>query len=147
MRFMALESRTSPPLEASTTAAIADHSSSDFMLLLAARHTCFPRLRRSKGRPARDPAHAAAYQQNAQPACWRDVLMKKGPSQDSYQDVTHGRGGQNVTEISPGKRGQVGRKESHQAGDPNQHPGIGECGYHMQRMMEIDRSKVIHASF
>src|SRR5262249_16703052 len=44
MRFMALESRTSPPLEANTIMKMAAHSSSDFMLLLARAQTGFTRF-------------------------------------------------------------------------------------------------------
>src|SRR5262249_11726094 len=62
MRFMALESRTSPPLERRTISKIALHSSSDLMLPLASAQAGFPRLWLSQGWAARNPAYAAANQ-------------------------------------------------------------------------------------
>src|SRR5215469_13597648 len=66
MRFMALERRTSPALEARTIAAIAPQVSSDLMLLLPPSPWRFYRLRCGQSRPTGDPAHAAADQQNPQ---------------------------------------------------------------------------------
>src|SRR5262249_42904496 len=77
MRFMALESRTSPPLEANTITKMATHSSSDFMLLLARAQTGFKRFGFGDLRAARYPADAAADQQDSQPAQWCDILVEK----------------------------------------------------------------------
>src|SRR5262249_15042807 len=67
IRFIALDVRTSPPLEASTITAIAIQSPSHFMLLLL--HGCrgFPRMLR-QCRTSRYPAYSTTDQQYSQPA-------------------------------------------------------------------------------
>src|SRR5205807_6963874 len=79
MRFMALESRTSPALEAKTIMPIALHSLSGFMLLpWLTQHLLVVLsslgLRLSQSRAAGHPAYAATDEQNADPAKSRYIL-------------------------------------------------------------------------
>src|SRR5260370_2278970 len=67
IRFMALESKTSPPLEPSTIMKMAVQSSSDFIVLLARMQAGFPGRGVGEIRTARDPAHAAPNPQDPPP--------------------------------------------------------------------------------
>src|SRR5258708_37022532 len=127
---MALESRTSPALDESTMTTIADHSSSDLMLLLGfAQYLWFD----SAGfggtalgnlRTARDPPYAATDQNDSCPAIGRNVLMQKKMGEYCYQQVSHGGRAQHVTQVGPLERGQVSPKKTNQECDSSHHPGI-----------------------
>src|SRR5262249_3142324 len=101
IRFMALESRTSPPLEANTIMKMAAHSSSDFMLLLARAQTGFTRFGLGDLRTARHPADAAADQQDSQPTQWRDIFVEKVSSEESDEDVAQRGCRQDITQVGP----------------------------------------------
>src|SRR5579864_4117165 len=68
IRFIAAESSTSPPLEPSTIRAIADQSSSDFMLLLGRARARFLPLGSRQCRTASDPAYSTTDQRDPEPA-------------------------------------------------------------------------------
>src|SRR5262245_42219331 len=118
MRFMAAESRTSPLLEASTIMAMANQSSSDFMLLLAGANARFPLLGRRQSWSTRDPAHAATDEQHSQPAQRRDVFVQEILSDQGHHHVTERGRGQDIAQVSPGERRKVGDEKCHQADDP-----------------------------
>src|SRR5262249_32871328 len=146
MRFIALESRTSPPLEANTITKMAAQSSSDFMLLLARAQTGFEWFGLGDLRAARHPADATADQQDSQPAQRRDVLVEKVSSEESDQDVSQGGCRQHITKVGPRESREVRSKECDQAGDSDQHPGIAQRGDHMPGVTNIDGSKGVHAA-
>src|SRR5262249_40515211 len=103
IRFIALDVRTSPPLEASTITAIAIHSSSHFMLLLL--HCCrrFSRML-CQCRTSCYPASSTTDQQHSQPAEQGDVFVKKKLGNECDKHVAEGRGWQYVAQVSKGKR-------------------------------------------
>src|SRR5258708_3131213 len=133
MRFIALESRTSPALEVSTITAIADHSSSDLMLLLSlAQHWGTSGTALGDFRTACNPSYAATDQNDSQPAIGRHVLMQKKMGQHGHQQISHGGRRQHVTQVSPGERGQIGRKKTNQECDSSKYPRITQRADHVQ---------------
>src|SRR5258707_6290366 len=115
MRFMALESRTSPALEASTIAAMALHSSSDFMLLLRPLGMGLARAAGRQSGAAGYPTNPTTNQQDSQPAQRGNVLMQKVFSNQGDEHVPQRGGWQNIRQIGPGKGGQIGSEEGGQA--------------------------------
>src|SRR5947209_4762797 len=89
MRFMALESSTSPALEASTIMAMALQSSSDFMLSSGIGQRFFSGL--SQRRATGDPTYATGDEQDSSPAHGRDVLSEEIFGEQSNDHVAHGR--------------------------------------------------------
>src|SRR5437899_3072819 len=99
-------------------AKIAHHSSSDFMMLLASadRRLLFW-LWRCQDRTTRDPTYSSTDQENSQPSRRGYVFVQERLAQDCDQHVSQRRRRKNVTQVGPGERGDVGRKESDQARD------------------------------
>src|SRR5262252_8234505 len=113
MRFIAAESITSPALEASTSMPMAVQSLSELMLLLLCGElACVAAFR--QGRPARYQSHAAGNEQDAAPSPRADRLMQKKPREKCRNHVAERCCRQNISEVGPGKSGQVRVEKSGQ---------------------------------
>src|SRR5262249_39182813 len=110
MRFMAAESRTSPVLDAMTSVPIATHSLSEFMLLLGSGEAVRSAALGER-RPAGYQADTAGNEQHPGPSPGADGFVQKVSREKRSNHVAESRGRQNVGEVSPGERRQVGIKE------------------------------------
>src|SRR5579864_8057292 len=150
MRFMAAESNTSPLLEAMTSMPMAVQSLSEFMLLLdgGQRRVCvFVFAPLGKRWSAGHQAHAAGDQQHAGPSPRADSFMQEKAREKSGDHVTKRRRGQNVSEVGPGKRGEIGIKETRQARNADDDPGIEKSVEDVGPVVEMDFAEVFHAAF
>src|SRR5262249_26304845 len=125
MRFMAAESRTSPVLDASTSVAMAIQSLNELMLLLGGRQ-CMRVAPPGERWSARHQAYTAGDKQNAGPAPRADRFMQKNAREKSRDHITQGGRGQDVGEVGPGERGQVGVKKTGEEDNAEDDPGIEE---------------------
>src|SRR5262245_47357991 len=80
----------------------------------------------SERRTSGNNSHAAADQQDANPARQRDLLMQKQLRKQCDQNVADRGRRQNKGEVSPGERDGVGGKKSQQQNNPNCNPGSEE---------------------
>jgi hypothetical protein len=142
---------------------MAVQSLSEFMLLLggerifsksgifaerrALAERCLFGMTLSKRRPARDETDAAGDEQDAGPPPRTDSLMQKNTRQESSDDVTEGRRGQNEGEVSPGERGEVRVKKSGEKKNAENDPGINEGVEDVGPVVEMDFAEVFHAAF
>src|SRR5262249_52261284 len=144
IRFIALDVRTSPPLEASTITAIAIQSSSHFMLLLLHRGGRFPRMLRQR-RTSRYPAYSKTDPQYSPPAPPFDVLLKHEFRNECDKHVTKGRGWQNVAQVSKGESRQIRSKENGETENPDQDPRIPNRSNDFLPVMQVYRPQLLHA--
>src|ERR1043165_3721880 len=111
MRFMAAESNTSPLLEAMTSIPMAVQSLSEFMVLLHGWQGRIFFVQPGKRGSAGHQSHAAGNQQYAAPSPRADSFMQKKTREESGDHVTKRRRRENISQVGPGKRGEVRSEE------------------------------------
>src|SRR6478752_371807 len=154
MRFMAAERSTSPALEASTSVAMAIQSlswftlpsqfalGSDLMLLagwmVGGRGRPADFAVHGERRAARHQAHTAGDQQHAGPAPGADSLMQEHAREKGRDHVAKRGGGEHVSEVGPGERGEIRVKKTGKAENAEDDPGIEKGVENVGPVREMD---------
>ncbi len=72
--------------------------------------------------------------------------MQKKAGEKCRDNVAESGRGQNVREIGPGERGEIGIKETCETQDAEDHPGIDESVEDVRPVGEVDLADVVHAT-